>query len=121
MISFSNSNKSMRLTDLHEQVENMSSQLSRIIISKKDSLVRDAITNKLGSDDWTVEDVIPRLSVVINEPHDIRTICMDGRPIIAIGPVELVTDDVKNSISAKIAFNIINQPKATKGDQSSEE
>lgn len=116
MISFNDPNKTLVLTDIRNQAESMSSQLSGFIRSKSESAIREAITNHLGTDEWTVEDAMPRLSMAINEFQGVHTIAMDGRPILYIDPFELVTGDVENSIYAKLSFRILSKPKVTDGD-----
>lgn len=116
MISFNIPNNIPTLTDFRDQEESILSQLRGFINSKSEHAIREAITNHLGTDEWTLEDVMPRLSTAINEFQGARTIAMDGRPILYIGPFELVTGDVGNSIYAKLPFSIISKPKATDGD-----
>lgn len=116
MISFNIPNNVPALTDLRDQAESMSSQLRGFISSMRESLIREAINNHLGVDDWTVEEVMPRLSMVINDFHGMRTIVMDGHPIATIGQVNLVTESGKTFIRLEQSVKALSRPKVTDGD-----
>jgi hypothetical protein len=60
---------------------------------QQDAAIRQAINNHLGREDWSNEEVIPRLALRIYKGSGLQTITMDSEPIMSIGPVEMDTEE----------------------------
>lgn len=84
------------------------SSLANRIGGQQDAAIRRAINNHLGREDWTIEEVGPRVKACIY--REMKTIMMDGEPIMIMGPVETSMDErgVSSFLQASRGYRILN-------------
>ena len=70
-------------------IDDIAQQLSREIAAKKDSVIREAITRALGHEQWSVAEMIGRMSRTQDERSvdSSWTWWLDGRAILRTWPV----------------------------------
>ena len=86
--------------------------LSRHMAEQKDAVIRKAVNNHLGREDWTIEEVVPRLLSVYDPAFNITTVTMDEQPILTFGEMESGTEWRGDSqyFRATQGYNILNEP-----------
>jgi hypothetical protein len=90
------------------------SSLARYLSEQQDAAIRQAINNHLGREDWSLEEVKPRLALCSYQGSEIQTITMDGEPIMSIGPVKMNTEERGRStfLRATRGYKILNETNA---------
>ena len=94
------------------------SSLARHLSEQQDAGIRQAINNHLGWEDWSLEEVKPRLALCSYQGSELQTITMDGEPIMSIGPVEMNTEERGRStfLRATRGYKILNETNAYSPD-----
>ncbi len=84
------------------------SSLASRLGEQQDAAIRRAINNHLGREDWTFKEVKSRLKECIY--REMKTIMMDGEPIMIMGPVETSIDERGKSsfLQASRGYKILN-------------
>lgn len=88
----------------HRVCRDLAIQMAR----KLDEVIREAINNHLGREDWALEEVRPRLEQVIDADGQTETICMDGEPIFRKRPLSTKSEDGR--YVAEMRYAILNKP-----------
>ena len=85
--------------------------LARHLSEQQDAAIRQAINNHLKREDWSLEEVKPRLALCSYQGSEIQTITMDGEPIMSIGQVEMNTEERGRStfLRATRGYKILNE------------
>lgn len=93
----------------NETMTTICSSLANRLGEQQEAALRRAINNHLGREDWTMEEVKSRLTACIY--REMKTITMDGEPIMIIGPVETNTDERGSSafFRASRRYKILNE------------
>lgn len=88
------------------------SELARQMARLQDDVLRKAISNHLGRDDWKIQEVAHRLRLEMYAGSDMQRVVMDNEPILAIGPIELNREEKGHSsfLNASRGYKILNEP-----------
>lgn len=94
--------------DTNEITTAIYSSLANRLGEQQNAAIRRAINNHLGREDWTFEEVRPRLKACVY--REMKTIMMDGEPIMIMGPVETSMDErwVSSFLQASRGYRILN-------------
>ena len=98
--------------EFQNPMDDVINRLSRHMAEQKDAVIRKAVNNHLGREDWTIEEVVPRLLSVYDPAFNITTVTMDEQPILTFGEMESGTEWRGDSqyFRATQGYNILNEP-----------
>ena len=71
-------------------ISNISDNLSAALVKRKEDEFRSVINEALPPG-WTLEDVKRRCSLVTYHGSPIEMLCVDGKPVLELHPVEFET------------------------------
>jgi hypothetical protein len=93
----------------------ISSKLVQYVVGELDKVTRQAITNHIGREDWTFEEVAPRCALCAYEGSLIQTLTMDGEPILSIAQAETLIEQRELSTFACVTYKykILNEKKVS--------
>jgi len=91
----------------------ISATLAQHVVAHLDNVTRQAITNHIGREDWTFEEVAPRCAVCTYTGSLIQTLTMDGEPILSIAQAETLIEqrDLSTFACATYKYKILNEKK----------
>jgi hypothetical protein len=78
----------------------------------QDKLIRQAINNHLGREDWALDEVLPHMRLVTSDDSDLQAIEYDSTCIMVIGPVESTMEETKGKTQfiTSRRYKILNEP-----------
>ena len=92
-------------------LKSLCSTLDRHLSVQQDAAIRQAINNHLGREDWSIEEVKPRLKLHIYQESNQQILTMDDESILVIGPVKMNVEKRGRStfLQATRGYKIFNE------------
>lgn len=87
-------------------------QVAKSMIAKRDTIIRQAIVERIGND-WTLGDLLDRLSSTVVQHSGVETFYLDGKPLVEFYPADPIVNcrDHSNYVGFGQKYRLLSQVK----------